>query len=59
MTTTLAKELPHDLLAEKSLLGCILIDASGFEEISDLKIEKDDFYHPQYSTNDQVNNKIK
>ena len=49
MTTTLAKELPHDLLAEKSLLGCILIDASGFEEISDLKIEKDDFYHPQYS----------
>ena len=44
------RELPHDLLAEKSLLGCLIIDGGGIDEISDLKLKQDDFYHPQYGT---------
>jgi len=42
------KELPHDLLAEKSLIGCLIIDGNSFDEISDLSLERSDFYHPQY-----------
>lgn len=42
------KELPHDLLAEKSLLGCLLIDGLSFDDISDLKLKGVDFFHPQY-----------
>ena len=42
-------ELPHDLGAEKALLGCLLIDNQSFDEISDINLTKDDFYHPQYS----------
>jgi len=42
------KELPHDLLAEKSLLGCLIIDGQSFDEVSDLKLEASDFYHPKY-----------
>jgi replicative DNA helicase len=41
-------ELPHDLGAEKALLGCLLIDQSSFDEISDVGVNQDDFYHPQY-----------
>lgn len=41
-------ELPHDILAEKSLVGCLLIDGLSFDEISDLKLKKDDFFHPKY-----------
>lgn len=41
-------ELPHDLLAEKSLLGCLMIDGNSFDEISDLAVLQDDFYHPKY-----------
>lgn len=44
------KELPHDLLAEKALLGCLLIDNASFDSITDLNIRSEDFYHPQYST---------
>ncbi|RLA61728.1 MAG: replicative DNA helicase [Epsilonproteobacteria bacterium] len=43
-----ARELPHDLLAEKSLLGCLIIDSSAVDDLSDLKIDQKDFYHPQY-----------
>jgi len=43
-------ELPHDFLAEKSFLACLLIDSSAFDEVSDLQIVKEDFYHPQYAT---------
>lgn len=42
------RELPHDLLAEKSLLGCLIIDGNNYDEISNLKLEKEDFYHPSY-----------
>ena len=42
------RQLPHDLLAEKSLLGCLMIDGASFDEISDLKIKREDFFHPQY-----------
>ncbi|MGB0452682.1 MAG: replicative DNA helicase [Bacteriovoracaceae bacterium] len=42
------RELPHDLLAEKSLLGCLIIDNSAFDEIADLKLVAEDFYHPAY-----------
>ncbi len=41
-------ELPHDLGAEKALLGCLLIDNSSFDEISDVGIHPEDFYHPQF-----------
>ncbi|MBF0359608.1 MAG: replicative DNA helicase [Oligoflexia bacterium] len=42
------QELPHDLLAEKSLLGCLLIDSNAHDEINDLNLKTDDFFHPQY-----------
>ncbi|WP_127714791.1 replicative DNA helicase [Halobacteriovorax sp. HLS] len=42
------KQLPHDLLAEKSLLGCLIMDGNSFDEMSDLKLKREDFYHPQY-----------
>jgi replicative DNA helicase len=44
----MAQQLPHDLLTEKSLLGCLLIDGSSYDEINDLGLKQDDFYHPQY-----------
>ncbi len=43
-----SKELPHDLLAEKALIGCLLVDNKSFDNIVDLNINQDDFYHPQY-----------
>lgn len=42
------KELPHDVLAEKTLIGCLLIDGSSFDDISDLKLQKEHFFHPKY-----------
>lgn len=42
-------ELPHDLGAEKALLGCLLIDNKSYDEISDINLENTDFYHPQYA----------
>jgi replicative DNA helicase len=42
------RELPHDLLAEKALIGCLLIDNATFDEITDVDLDKEDFYHPQY-----------
>ena len=42
------RELPHDLIAERSLIGCLMIDGTAFDEIADLKLEGGDFYHPQY-----------
>jgi replicative DNA helicase len=46
----MARELPHDILAEKSLLGSLIIDGNCFDEISNLKLAKEDFYHPQYGS---------
>ena len=43
------KELPHDLLAEKSLLSCLLIDGSSFDEVAHVSLTAEDFYHPQYA----------
>ena len=43
-------DLPHDLLAEKAFLGCLLIDNRAFDDVVDLGIRPEDFYHPQYST---------
>lgn len=45
-----SRELPHDLLAEKALLGCLLVDNAAFDNITDLSIRAEDFYHPQYGT---------
>lgn len=42
------KELPHDLLAERSLLGSLLVDGEAIDEISEYKLSSDDFFHPQY-----------
>jgi len=44
----IGQELPHDFTAEKALLGSLLIDNRAFDEISDLGLKSDDFYHPQY-----------
>jgi len=41
-------ELPHDLLAEKALVGCLLIDGTAYAEISNLKISSINFYDPRY-----------
>jgi replicative DNA helicase len=43
-------ELPHDFLAEKALIGSLIIDNTAFDEITDLQIAPEDFYHPQYGT---------
>lgn len=43
-----SKELPHDLLAERSLLGCLLIDGGVFDEVIDLGLSSSDFFHPKY-----------
>lgn len=43
-----ANELPHDISAEKALLGCLLIDNTSYDEIMDVGLSKDDFYHPQF-----------
>lgn len=43
------RQLPHDLLAEKSLLGCLLVDGQAMDEVSDLNLTKDDFFHPKYA----------
>ena len=42
------KELPRDLLAEKSLIGCLVIDGRVFDEIIEFSLEKSDFYHHHY-----------
>jgi len=42
------QELPHDLLAEKSLIGSLLIDGQSYDDIVDLNLKKEDFYHPKY-----------
>lgn len=43
-------DLPHDLLAERAFLGCLLIDNRAFDDVVDLGIHPGDFYHPQYAT---------
>jgi replicative DNA helicase len=48
MTQENRNELPHDIGAEKALLGCLLIDNKSFDEVSDVNLENTDFYHPQY-----------
>jgi len=44
-----AQELPHDITAEKALLACLLIDQTSLDEISDVGLVAEDFYHPQFS----------
>jgi replicative DNA helicase len=44
-----SKELPHDLLAEKSLIASLIINQAIFDDISDLKITEEDFYDPRLS----------
>ena len=43
------KELPHDLLSEKSLLSCLMIDGAAYDEVAHVSLGADDFYHPQYA----------
>jgi len=49
MNLSNAQELPHDLTAEKALLACLLIDQTSVDEISDVGLVAEDFYHPQFS----------
>ena len=43
-----SRELPHDLISEKALLGCLLMDGQSFDQISDLRLEARDFYSPKH-----------
>jgi len=47
-TSPQINELPHDLLAEKALIGCLIIDGNVFDEISNLKLNGSLFYDPRY-----------
>ena len=40
MSNKANQELPHDLLAEKSLIGCLLVDGQSYDDISDLALGK-------------------
>ncbi|MEX0798808.1 MAG: replicative DNA helicase [Bacteriovoracaceae bacterium] len=42
------KELPHDLMAERAFIGCLLVDNRSFDEVTDVGLTEGDFYHPQY-----------
>ena len=42
------RDLPHDLISEKALLGCLLMDGQSFDQISDLRLEVRDFYSPKH-----------
>lgn len=46
---TTKHELPHDLLSERSLIGCLLIDQMGFDQVIELQLVADDFYDPKLS----------
>jgi replicative DNA helicase len=43
-------EMPHDLLAEKSLVGCLLVDGQSYDEVIDIGLSNKDFHHPKYGT---------
>ena len=45
---TQMRELPHDLIAERSLIGSLLVDSDAFDQITDLRLKAEDFYNPQY-----------
>lgn len=42
------RELPHDLIAERSLIGSLLVDSDAFDQITDLRLKGEDFYNRQY-----------
>jgi replicative DNA helicase len=42
-------DLPFDYSAEKAVLGCLILDNKSFDEVSDLSLDPEDFYHPQHS----------
>jgi replicative DNA helicase len=43
------RELPHDFLAERAVIGSLIIDNKAFDLISDISLEPEDFYNNQYS----------
>ena len=48
MENASVRDLPHDLISEKALLGCLLTDGQSFDQISDLRLEARDFYSPRH-----------
>lgn len=42
------RELPHDFIAERSLIGSLLVDSDAFDQITDLRLKGEDFYNRQY-----------
>jgi replicative DNA helicase len=40
-------EMPHDLLAERSLVGCLMIDQMAFDHVIEVQLAADDFYDPK------------
>ena len=43
------RTMPQNLLAERSVIGALLVDPAAVSEIGDV-IGKDDFYHDTYGT---------
>lgn len=41
--------MPHDLLAERAILGCLIINQSAYDEMADLNLLPEDFYNPQFA----------
>lgn len=48
-TKLVADEYPHDLLAEKSFLGSLIIDNRSFDEVSDLNFSGEEFYNQNHA----------
>lgn len=44
---TTKNELPHDLLAERSLIGCLMIDQMAFDQVIETQLAAEDFYDPK------------
>lgn len=43
-------EMPHDLLAEKSLIGCLLIDSYSYDQVTEVQLLPEDFYDAKFGT---------
>lgn len=47
-------EMPHDLLSERSLIGCLLIDQAAYDRLNEIKIAPEDFYDKRHGMIFQV-----
>lgn len=50
MKTNHKRELPHDIRAERALIASLILNQNVFDQITDLKINEDDFYDKRLGT---------